>query len=76
MIGDKHIKQARYYNANEVGISIVASITEGIDWAAYIGGDDGFSEAHCIEWTAQKGVKLQESDARHYFPDMALRYRN
>ncbi len=70
------IKEARYYNYNHHGIAIVAVITEGIDWAAYIGADDGKSEQECINQTAYHGCKLSASDARHYFPDIELPYRN
>lgn len=69
------IIEGRYWNSNGKGISVVASITEGIDWAAYIGADNGWSEEECCEWTADYGSKLSESDARHFFPDIELPYR-
>ena len=70
------ITQGRYYNANGVGICIAASFTGRIDWAAYIGADNGYSEEACIEWTIRNGVKLSEADARHFFPDIDMRYRH
>ena len=67
--------EGRYWNSNCKGITIVACITEKVDWAAYIGADDGWSEEACIEWTADYGAKLSESDARHFFPNIDLPYR-
>ena len=67
--------EGRYWNANGKGITIIASITEDIDWAAYIGTDDGWEEEAGIRWTAKYGAKLSERDARHFFPDIKLPYR-
>lgn len=67
---------ARYWNANGVGIAVVAVITEGVDWAAYIGADDGQRQEHCIEWTADMGEKLCFKDATYFFPDIELPYRD
>ena len=69
--------EARYWNCNGVGICVMASITEGIDWAAYIGADNGWSEEDCMEWTLKHGAKLSAEDAYHFFPDMVnkLPYR-
>jgi hypothetical protein len=55
----------------------MASITEGIDWAAYIGSDDGWSEEACMKWTLENGAKLSAEDAYHFFPDIVnkLPYR-
>ena len=69
------IDEGRYWNTNGKGITIVAVTTEGIDWAAYIGADDGWEEEACIKWAADYGAKLLESDARHFFPDIKLPYR-
>ncbi len=68
-------REARYWNTNGKGITIVASISEGIDWAAYIGADEGWEEQACIEWAARYGAKLSEPDARHFFPAITLPYR-
>lgn len=74
MIGDIKIIRGRYWNDGH-GIAIVASITEGIDWAAYIGADNGDCEEDCIGHAARLGEKLLEQDARHFFPDIELPYR-
>ena len=58
--------EGRYWNSNGKGIAIVASITENIDWAAYIGADNGWSEEDCIAWTADYGTKLSREDAEHF----------
>ena len=34
---DRQRLEGRYWNCQGTGIAIVASITKGIDWAAYIG---------------------------------------
>ncbi|MBU2060075.1 MAG: hypothetical protein KKB38_20385 [Gammaproteobacteria bacterium] len=57
-------------------MAIVANITENIDWAAYIGADNGWSEETCAKRTAEYGAKLSEVDARHFFPDIKLPYRH
>lgn len=75
MAGQRQKVEGRYWNANGVGICIVAVITEGIDWAAYIGSDDGWSAEACIEWTAERGAKLSTQDAKHFFPEIKLPYR-
>jgi len=72
---DEHL-EARYWNSNGRGIAIVASITKRVDWAAYIGVGLGHSEMmDCLE-VADFGHKLSEADARHFFPDIQLPYRN
>lgn len=76
VIGTRRIIEARYYNANHFAVAIVAVITEGIDWAAYIGGDDGTQrERETIAYVRDNGCKISEEDARHYFPDIELPYR-
>ena len=70
--------EGRYWNANGKGIAIVASITNPIDWAAYIGAGDSEEmdcTEDCIKEVAEYGVKLSEKDARHFFPDIELPYR-
>lgn len=69
------MRKGRYWNSDGKGIAVVASITEGIDWAAYIGADNGWSEKECCERAAQYGDKLSEEDARHFFPGIELPYR-
>jgi hypothetical protein len=76
MIGDNKIITGRYYNANYYATAIVASITEGIDWAAYIGGaDHTLPEFNAVEYVRDYGCKLSEKDARHFFPTIELPYR-
>ena len=76
MIGNRTIITARYWNANYFATAIVASITEGIDWAAYIGGaDHTLPEEKAVEYVQDYGCKLSEKDARHFFPNIKLPYR-
>jgi len=75
MLGNRKLITARYYNANYFATVIVASITEGIDWAAYIGGADyHLPEKKAAEYISGYGCKLSESDARYYF-NIELPYR-
>lgn len=74
-LGKRQTIEGRYWNSNGKGITIVAVITYGVDWAAYIGADDGWKEADCIKWTAEWGAKLSAQDAKHFFPDIKLPYR-
>lgn len=70
------IVEGRYYNVNAHPVAIVASITEGIDWAAYMGGgDDGESEDATLIAVARWGAKMLEADARHFF-SIDLPYRS
>jgi len=73
---DQNQYEGRYWNSNGKGIAIVASVTKGVDWAAYIGADNGYSENACLQWTAKHGSKLLEKDARHLFPNISLPYRD
>jgi len=76
MKGDKQIIEGRYYNANYYATAIVAVITEDIDWAAYIGGAPvDIREREAVEFVADKGNKLSESDAKHFFSKITLPYR-
>lgn len=67
--------EGRYWNTNGVGICIVAVVHEDVDWAAYIGADNGWSENECLVWAAERGAKLSAEDAKHFFPDIKLPYR-
>ncbi len=75
---DDHNQQleGRYWNSGSGGICIMASITKGVDWAAYIGADIGWSEKECMTRTLEHGVKLSARDARYFFPEIKLPYRN
>jgi len=76
MKGDKQIIEGRYYNANYYATAIVAVVTEDIDWAAYIGGVPvDIQEREAVEFVADKGNKLSESDAKYFFPEITLPYR-
>ena len=75
MLGNRRIITARYYNSNYFATAIVASITEGVDWAAYIGGaNHRLSEEEAVEYVRDYGDKLSERDARHFF-NIELPYR-
>ena len=74
--GSVYCLEGRYYNCNGRGICIIAVVTKGVDWAAYTGADDGWSEQHCLEWAADNGAKLSREDAKHLFPDIKLPYRS
>ena len=67
--------EGRYWNANGKGIAVVAIVKDGVDWSAYIGADNGYLEKECLNWTTKYGAKLREADARHFFPDIDLPYR-
>lgn len=70
------IIEGRYYNASYYATAIVAVITEGIDWAAYIGGASAnLSERGAVEFVAERGCKLSKKDAKHFFPEITLPYR-
>jgi len=71
---ERKIIRGRYWNC-DAGIAVVASVTQDIDWAAYIGADNGCSEEDCIQFTSDYGAKLSEKDARYFFPDIKLPYR-
>ena len=75
-LGQRIINKGIYWNSNGKGITIVAVTTEGIDWAAYIGADDGWEEEACIRWAVEYGAKLFSEDAKHFFPDIKLPYRH
>ncbi len=73
---NRRIITARYYNANYYATAIVASITEGIDWAAYIGGaDHALPKEQAVEYVRDYGCKLLEKDARYFSPNIKLPYR-
>jgi len=73
-LGSKEVREGRYWNSG-YGVCIMASITKGIDWAAYIDADNGYREHDCMRKTLESGSKLSEADARHFFPDIELPYR-
>ena len=67
--------EARYYNCNYHACAIVAVVTKGVDWAAYMNGcDASLPEEEALKWVATKGAKLSERDARYYFSEIKLPY--
>ena len=76
--GTRYNVEGRYFNAQGWGVAIVASVVHGLEWAAYIGATWGpVSEQQTIDTVAKHGCKLQEKDARHFFPDLNdLAYRH
>ena len=72
----KEAIEGRYFCANGYSLAIVASVTKGIDWAAYIGADQSESEEETLHFVRGYGCKLLEEDARYFFPDIKLPYRN
>jgi len=68
--------EGRYWNCQGINIAIVAVVTKGIDWAAYIGADtDSTSELKALEYVVNWGSKMDEKDARYFFPNIELPYR-
>jgi len=72
----KQFLEARFWNCEGKQIAIVACITKGMNWAAYIGADTSQGEDSTLNYVARRGCKLSEKDARHFFPDIKLPYRN
>ena len=68
--------EARYWNSNGYGCAVVASIGVEGAWSAYIGGCPPESEEEGLDFVARHGAKLSEDDARHFFPNLDLPYRN
>ncbi len=70
--------EGRFWNCQNNHIAIVAVITKYIDWAAYIGTDapDSCTEKDTLLFTSDWGCKLSEKDARYFFPEIKLPYRN
>jgi len=76
--GVKHLRVLNYsyWNANGKGICIVAVEGGIVDWAAYIGADDGQRTGECVEWTVRHGCKLSRTQAHRWFPELPIeRYR-
>lgn len=61
-----------YWNANGVGVCIVAKEGEVADWAAYIGADGGWRTEECVEWTIRHGCKLSRNQAHRWFPNLPI----
>ena len=69
--------EGRFWNSGGKQLAIVACITKGVDWAAYIGTDapNSYREDETLKYVAEHGCKLSEEDATHFFPDIELPYR-
>ena len=67
--------EGRFWNCQGKQIAIVAVVTKGIDWAAYIGADNSHSEDDTLAYAARYGSKLSASDAKHFYPEIELPYR-
>ena len=74
---DEHRIQLRgqYWNDNGLNVAVVAEITKGIDWGAYIGANAADSEEEALVEVLRYGCKLYETTARHFFPGIDLPYR-
>ena len=68
--GERVIIPGRYFNSNGHAIAIVAVVTVGVDWAAYIGEADPHRELEAYPHVAETGSKLQWEDAKHFFPSL------
>lgn len=75
--GFKQSIEGRFWNCQGKQIAIVATITKWVDWSAYIGTDapNSYSEDNTLAYVAEHGCKLSEKDARHFFPNIKLPYR-
>ena len=69
--------EGRFWNQSGKQLAIVAVITKGVDWAAYIGTDapDSYREEDTLKYVAAHGCKLAEEDARYFFPNVKSPYR-
>ena len=77
----KKYLEGRFWNQGGKQLAIVAIVTQfGVkgDWTAYIGTDtpDSYEEEDTLMAVAEHGCKLSEEDAKHFFPDIELPYRN
>jgi len=70
--------EGRFWNDGGNHIAVVACITKGVDWAAYIGTDapHSSSEDNTLRYVADYGCKLLQKDAKHFFPEIKLPYRS
>lgn len=67
--------EGRYWNSGGMGMAIMAVITIGVDWTAYVGADNSRNEMDTCAYVCEQGSKLRVEDARYFFPDMELPYR-
>jgi len=76
----KRYLEGRFWNQGGKQLAIVAIVTaigNHGDWAAYIGTDapNSYTEDATLIHVADRGCKLSEKDARHFFPGIKLPYR-
>jgi len=64
--------EGRFWNHGNKHIAIVAVISKGVDWSAYIGTDapDSTTELETLKHVAKYGCKLTTKEAKFFFPDM------
>ena len=69
---DRQYLSARFWNQSGKQMAVVAVITKGVDWAAYIGTDapDSWHEQDTYVHVAEWGCKLTREDALYFFPEM------
>lgn len=74
----KAMCEARFWNQGGKHLAIIAVVTKGVDWAAYIGTDapDSLDEDTTLKHVSEWGCKLSADDARHFFPAIKLPYRS
>ena len=68
--------EGRYWNINGLGVAIIASVGVEGAWSAYIGASTPMREEETLAQVLYEGAKLSEKDARHFFPEIDLPYRN
>lgn len=77
MANGRPARMARYFARTletPGAVAIVATFNQR-DWRAYIGSCDGQSDYdEAANQVAAWGVKLDEADARFFFPDVVLPY--
>jgi len=79
MLGERLILSEVLSNS-QGAVVIAASVTEGVDWSAYLGGrdrliKDSIDRQEFAEKVADYGDKVPENVARIYFPNIELPYR-
>ena len=77
--GDRRLIPELLSNMERYSVILVAVITEGIDWAAYIGGASSIIDDTDLKSKAQvvalEGDKVLPEVAKIYFPNIKEPYR-
>jgi hypothetical protein len=74
----------RWFDEDRVLVVVIASVTEGVDWAAY---QDAMAvvssrrphqdiRAYLVDRASKHGDKVSEAEARALFPGIDLPYRS